>query len=397
MIYMSLLVTFVISILFNVILPTGDVYSDVGLMVNTLQFDLGNTRELAGCRVCYGKEDNDLSLEPNHTCPHCLENIKSNSCGESPGALNKLLELQNSQICHGEKWKSIRPSLQVQNDGHSVVEQGVCRKNTSEPGNQDFCCFEKNNQTEDSKTYPDVDMRAIFDPHTFLYCADYYWDVLVGNASLDFCRALLGQEIHIQNQLCNITKNAKIQSEELVLHVKNISEQKVAFERGFKFEDVCGVYLRPISMGEQTYRKRCGIDTCLVLIQNLKLEGNLSGIRDLNEWKTKSNWMFASKIGGKNCWLLKMYGWTMALPLILSLLFNVTSFYNEMKYGDATNYDILSIIVLFYPQWKSLKILARFIIDHRDEEQLNKDMSRFDKQIGSLEPFVESAFQVIIS
>ena len=68
-----------------------------------------------------------------------------------------------------------------------------------------------------------------------------------------------------------------------------------------------------------------------------------------------------------------------------------------MKYGDATNYDILSIIVLFYPQWKSLKILARFIIDHRDEEQLNKDMSRFDKQIGSLEPFVESAFQVIIS
>ena len=77
MIPASLLVLFVSSILFNVILPTGDVYSDVGLMVKTLRFDLGDTIELSGCRSCYGKDEGDLILEKNEECPE--KHIRTNS------------------------------------------------------------------------------------------------------------------------------------------------------------------------------------------------------------------------------------------------------------------------------------------------------------------------------
>ena len=99
MIPVSILVLFVSSILFNVILPTGDVYSDVGLMVKTLRFDLGDTIELSGCRSCYGKDEDDSILVENEACPVCVEHRKGYYCGDSPFTLNKILDLQASQSC----------------------------------------------------------------------------------------------------------------------------------------------------------------------------------------------------------------------------------------------------------------------------------------------------------
>ena len=57
------LITFVTSLLFNVFLPTGDVGSDVYLMIKTILFDLGDSTELAGCRSCYGKSERDVYHE----------------------------------------------------------------------------------------------------------------------------------------------------------------------------------------------------------------------------------------------------------------------------------------------------------------------------------------------
>ena len=53
----SVALIFSISILFNVILPTGDVYSDVALMVNTITFNVASTLEISGCRVCHGRDE----------------------------------------------------------------------------------------------------------------------------------------------------------------------------------------------------------------------------------------------------------------------------------------------------------------------------------------------------
>lgn len=56
----SVIATFVMCILFNIILPTGDVGSDIYLMYQTLTFDLGESVEITGCKSCYHKSEKDV-------------------------------------------------------------------------------------------------------------------------------------------------------------------------------------------------------------------------------------------------------------------------------------------------------------------------------------------------
>ena len=51
---------FTLAILFNLCLPTGDIYSDIGLMVQTIKFKNSDTYEMLGCRACYGKEEAEM-------------------------------------------------------------------------------------------------------------------------------------------------------------------------------------------------------------------------------------------------------------------------------------------------------------------------------------------------
>ena len=388
MIPVSILVLFVSSILFNVILPTGDVYSDVGLMVKTLRFDLGDAIELSGCRSCYGKDEDDLILEENEACPVCVEHRKGYFCGDSPFTLSKMLDLQSSQSCANQNWRV----NYYKKDGVTEVkvEKGECMEG-------DFCCMNKKPKMEHRKTSPDVDMRAYISVYD-IDCdthSDYTCDVLVGNASLDFCNKFF-DSLNAREQLYNMTRNIKTQFEEHFFNVRTINEKQILFSKGFEFEGGCGVYLRPLSMGRQPYRRRCGVDACLFHMQDIKNQESMTGIRDLNGWKTSSNYTYGGRVGGKNCKMLQIYGWAMAFPLVLSVLFNIIGFYNDLKNGDATKYDTIPLIFLFYPQWRSLKVLGSFFFYHHDEVQLNSDMTKFDKQLGSLEPFLESSFQVIM-
>ena len=46
-----------LTIFFKLILPSGDVYSDVALMIQTWTFQNVESRELVSCRACYGKDE----------------------------------------------------------------------------------------------------------------------------------------------------------------------------------------------------------------------------------------------------------------------------------------------------------------------------------------------------
>ena len=56
----SVIATFVMCIIFNIILPSGDQGSDIYLLYNVLTFQLGVTTELSGCRACYGKTESEI-------------------------------------------------------------------------------------------------------------------------------------------------------------------------------------------------------------------------------------------------------------------------------------------------------------------------------------------------
>ena len=65
---------FVLSILFNMMLPSGDVYSDVYLMYQTWTFQNTDSIEMSGCRACFGKSVKDL-FPKKHESEKCITKI----------------------------------------------------------------------------------------------------------------------------------------------------------------------------------------------------------------------------------------------------------------------------------------------------------------------------------
>ena len=94
---------FVLAILFNLMLPTGDVYSDIALMIETIKFKNSDTYEMIGCRACYGKEEVEVKSVNNEYCTSCTREKFYNRCGGYPSVIDKL-NVKYKGKCEQEKW-----------------------------------------------------------------------------------------------------------------------------------------------------------------------------------------------------------------------------------------------------------------------------------------------------
>ena len=136
----------------------------------------------------------------------------------------------------------------------------------------------------------------------------------------------------------------------------------------------------------------CGFSTCKVHLDYLHNE--MDEIHDLQSWQTVTRFLHGGlKVGGKICHLLRVYAWTMSIPILINLFFNGIVFYNDWKSGLSTKYEVLLLLLLLYPQWRTLKILMRYLI-HKEEEELANQLDENDKEVSFIEPFCESGMQV---
>ena len=71
---------FSLTIFFNMMLPSGDVYSDVALMIQTWTFKNIESEELFGCRACYDKDEQDL-VPSQKDCTTCVTKNYEFLCG----------------------------------------------------------------------------------------------------------------------------------------------------------------------------------------------------------------------------------------------------------------------------------------------------------------------------
>ena len=131
-------------------------------------------------------------------------------------------------------------------------------------------------------------------------------------------------------------------------------------------------------------------DSCLVHLQFLKIYLNIS---DLDDWKQNTFYATGIKLGGQICDLLWRYGLASLVPIIINMLFNISVFVDDLNANQAYTAEVLFVFILFYPQWRTIWFLGTYIYN-RDEFQLNRAKDNFDVQIGALEPFIESSFQV---
>ena len=158
----------------------------------------------------------------------------------------------------------------------------------------------------------------------------------------------------------------------------------------------CGLFIKPKNMKIIDSNKGvdCGLSTCKMHLDYLHYHFMIGKINDLQSWQTKHSYIDGLiKVGGKHCHLLRMYSWSMAIPIIINFFFSGVIFHNDWRSGFSTKYETPFLLLLLYPQWRTLKILIRYI-SHKDQEQLTNNLDENDKEASFIEPFCESGIQV---
>ena len=69
MVSVSLLTTFALRIVFGIIMPKLDMGLDIQLMVDTINFNLGNALELIACKACVELFNAKVELDASNSVP----------------------------------------------------------------------------------------------------------------------------------------------------------------------------------------------------------------------------------------------------------------------------------------------------------------------------------------
>ena len=88
---------FALTIFFNMTLPTGDVYSDLALVIETYNFQNSETWQMLGCQACTDESDLENPIEHDN-CLCITQNLGGFYCSNDIETFKKLLYLQNKEM-----------------------------------------------------------------------------------------------------------------------------------------------------------------------------------------------------------------------------------------------------------------------------------------------------------
>ena len=169
--------------------------------------------------------------------------------------------------------------------------------------------------------------------------------------------------------------------------------EKLFLKKGFDISDDCGLYItNQVDEQVQNNGESCNSDACLIHLQHLKFTLNISSLTD---WKEQTFYSYAKTFGGKVCTYLWSLGLASLVPILINIFYNILVYLEDVASGDATKWESIFLPFAFYPQAKCLKILFQYLI-HKDGKRFQRETLSYDKRIGFLEPFLESAFQVSV-
>ena len=113
----------------------------------------------------------------------------------------------------------------------------------------------------------------------------------------------------------------------------------------------CGLFFKPKNgniIGDKL-DSDCGLDSCKVHLDYLHYWAD--GMHDLHSWSLNNGYAFKKqKVGGKGCRLLRVYAWSMAIPIIINLIFSGIVFFSDIKSGRAKKYESPFLVSFCYPQ-----------------------------------------------
>ena len=400
MILVSVIITFVMCVLFNIILPTGDVGSDLNLMYQTITFNLGGSLELEGCKSCYYKTNKEVYNPKkdllSNECKTCLYSPMGGCVGFS--ILKKMNELaKEKHTClSNETFRYEETSKYESKDGECDEEN-------------DNCCITQTREIKSENPVQELDPTKLFLPCPVLRQNKLDFCVTSGKVPGSYCLRVWQQifgngkgpefEKLMENHRQIDESSAK--GSIIFYPFEKINQTWVISQKNHSITDPdieCGLLIfrhnnkyKEQRQGASRYSHHCNEDSCLT---HLKVLHRDLPISDLNEWRKRTDYIQGVRVGGVTCKLLRIFGTSILIPMLLNLTFNIVLFVNDFRDQKANIFEVIPLILLFYPQYKTIKFLTRFLFIHRDETLLNQQNEEHGSAVAPLEPFLESCLQV---
>ena len=415
---------FITNIFFSVLVPTTDMGSDIYLSHQTVNF-IGDKKVLQVCRACFHKDGKDMLENQDKGCTTCFAFLPQGVVNNNGSwfsnndfkysneneflyqfssatwlcqipIIDKALELEsNSEQCN----ESYQERLAFR-DGAELL---ILLK-SKECDSEDDCCIEKLNNVK----YTDFDKEIKWEQcirnnrgcEMCLGLGQLTWKSCHYLSDIPHPYYKQSKPIHkksypwnVNNRECNPEEKTKFYKiTNLTIYQSELLN--VNYEEGkCAKDDQCCVMFRYAEKNDKPkINHQCYDDICKLTLNRASFYVNRT--LDVNDWKTIDIYIKGWNYGGRLCTNLQTYGLSILIPVMFHSMFGLLLCYNDIRKGIASYFEIVFVIFSVYPQWKVIKLWIKYGVGNINEEQLYVEKNVLDGSVSSIEPFVESCFQV---
>ena len=427
---MGIVVTFLMPLVFSILLPSGDQVSDLVFWYNTVNF-LGNGETLFGCRACYEKNRIGHDEVVGETCKICLSSKKRAfsdfqglrineseflntsetfyqfNYGSDPCKLiikNKALELESAdKACERRSFREILDEANIGYGNKLDIIEGECQSS-------DVCCMERKLLNASDEEYNIENYlgfeRCIRNNQGCELCIGtrklgksclYLIDITDPFYNQSTPYHPISYPWHIKDRKCSEFVESEHYS------INNITlENEQLFSVDYKkgtchHDDQCCLRLRNV---EENFTEGFKVKHCYDSVCSQHLEVKIKRYLDKGiteqEWREMDIYAHGKNLGGRLCSTLENFGYAVIVPIMMNMLFGVWQWTKDLRQDDALYLEVIFALINFYPQYKITKLLIRYAFGFISDKKLNDYKRRFDGELASIEPFVESVWQVCI-
>ena len=257
----EVIISIATCIFFNILLNSFDIYSDITLCYETLNFNVGDSLLLTGCRICDGKTNDDVYSVDESNCKRCVIANNYFQCGNSFHILDKLDKHLKSGKCGPEKfgvdwapfYKNYAPSTDDCDNGPNYILKQHQSQSAKACCVQTFQNDSASNETLKMQFHNPLDninKTIIAVQHQYLTDNRYKlnYDIYILSTKLNafhctklFYRHFKGLFMHMKAFLDdNVASSTNKSENEWYFKFSRSQEDKVFIENGYKPEDGCG-------------------------------------------------------------------------------------------------------------------------------------------------------------